>query len=107
MNKTATFIKKEESNNEMSMGHVIEIYKINPPLPHDWDFKTNEYQGETEYVYISQANVFMSGWETFIFPYDIEKGEVIDWIELEGSTKGYYTPEEVLIAEGDKIVDQG
>ena len=57
-----------------------------------------------EYVWVSQANAIFTGWETYIFPAD-ESGNVTDWGELDGSRRGYISPDGLMIELGYSIIE--
>lgn len=65
-------------------------YKLAPPL-----------DGH-QYVIVSAANVPMSGPETYIFASN-KAGEIVDWLELEGSFKGDLNHEKALKNAGYKV----
>ena len=69
MSNTATFISKPSG----FLGDA-RPYKLNPPLD------------ENEYVVVSAVNAY-SGPETYIFG-ATEDGEIVDWMELDGSFRG-------------------
>lgn len=75
-------------------------YRLEPPLINiDWDDSEESH----EYIFVSQAApLFM--WETYIFAAD-ENGEVNNWGELDGSRKGYITPDDLLRELGYEVVD--
>lgn len=50
-------------------------------------YKWRADKPHTFYVVVSKADVPYSGWETYIFPADVE-GNVLDWGELPGSARG-------------------
>ena len=60
------------------------LFKLTPAIIDvNYDDVVNTY----EYVIVSAANVPFSGPETYIFPSN-ENGEVVDWVELDGSFRG-------------------
>jgi hypothetical protein len=67
------------------------LYELDPPL-----------EGN-KFVIVSAVNAFGMGDETYIFP-ATEKGEVIDYGELEGSFQGDQDHERALNNAGYKIV---
>ena len=84
---------KEENDregSEVSFRTGACVYHVDPPI--------EGYQ----YVFVSQVNAMFSGWETYIFPAD-EKGEVIDWGELDGSRRGCISPDDLMIELGYSI----
>lgn len=81
------------------MGEAV-AYRLTPPLKStDWD---NDKDREDRYIWVSQINV-NSMWETYIFPAD-KNGKVTDWLELEGSRKGYITPDSLMRELGYTVV---
>lgn len=80
------------------------FYKLSEPVEYDYDYDTEKFLKETRFVCVSQANAFGSGYETFIFPAD-ENGEVVDWSELEGSLRGYISPDQLMRECGWSVVD--
>jgi len=68
-----------------------ELYRMDPPL--------NGY----EYVVSSAAMAMFTGPETYLFGAD-ENGEVLDWMELDGSIRGVYDPEGAIETAGYVIV---
>lgn len=83
------------------------VYRVDPPIGvFEWD---DDYEkmievGAHSLVVVSQANVPMSGWETYIFPCG-EDGEVTDWGELAGSRRGFYHPDDLLRELGYEVVE--
>lgn len=78
--KTATFIKQMED-----FRGDARLYKLSEAV----SFRGGE---TTEYVIVSAVNALPfifddGGPETFIFPAD-EEGNVVSWLEMEGSFKG-------------------
>ena len=73
----AKFIKKLENGVRASQN----LYKMNPP-----------YQGN-KYVILSKST-YMGG-ETYIFPSN-EEGQILDWLELQGSMRGNWSDSEIL-----------
>ena len=71
---------------------------------------TREVRNVFEFDYVVVSKVCVSNnWETFIFPAD-EDGNVIEWIELPGSSGGSISHEEVLnnfleLINKDRVVD--
>ena len=100
--KTATLIK--EDVNDEAPGYQS-LYKVSPPVEYDkpWDDKKVSKAKTTEYIVVSAANVMMSGPETYIFPSN-EKGEVIDWTELDGSYRGGLDHHEALTNAGYEVL---
>ena len=68
-------------------GHAA-LYECFPPM--------KDYDGTSrKFVVCSAANIVFSGVETYILPAN-KKGDVIDWMEMEGSTKGTMSHSEAL-----------
>ena len=62
------------------------LYRLDPPMSVPaWDNKDTLIQ--IDYVVVSAVVAFFQGPETYIFPAN-ENGEVLDWMELDGSFKG-------------------
>ena len=76
--KTAHFIKKLDG-----FQGEANLYFLDPP-----------YLG-IEYVVVSAITVPITGEETYIFHSD-KDGEVLDWLELEGSFRGGLSHKEAL-----------
>lgn len=85
---TAKLIKRVKTR---KTGITQNLYKMSP-----------YYQGN-EYVVLSQSNVMFSGWETYIFPSD-QEGNILDWGEMEGSSRGLYNDSEILTGIGYKRI---
>lgn len=83
--KTATLVKVIKQVNGMVVRQAL--YKLSKPL-----------EGH-KYVVVSAANVVFSGPETYIFGANA-KGEVTDWIDLEGSYRGGFSHEKALSNAG-------
>lgn len=92
--KQAIFVKKAEG----FRGNAA-LYKLNPPLQ-DVDPLDNVVS-TVEFVIVSTSSFF--GVETYIFPAS-ENGEVLDWLELEGSERGVDSHARVLDNIGYEIV---
>lgn len=56
-----------------------QLYKLSEPIVYGG--------GETDHVVVSAAYAMGTGMETYIFPVN-ENGDVLDWGELPGSTRG-------------------
>lgn len=54
-----------------------------------------------DYIMVSRAITFDRGDETMIFPYDMERGEVIDWSELYAGYRETHTEALVNYAAGE------
>ena len=79
------------------------LYELSEPIEYDkpWDDEDPPAK-TTKLVVVSAANVMFSGNETYIFPSN-EKGEIIDWGELEGSYRGGLDHTEALRNAGFEI----
>jgi hypothetical protein len=66
------------------------LYKLDPPLD------------EHRFVVVSAAVAPYSGPETYIFPAD-ERGNITDWLELDGSFRGALDHEKALAGAGYEI----
>ena len=84
--KTATFKKMLRSFNG-----VAGLYELSEPLK---PYAIDENDSEYNYVVVS-AVVAYSGPETYIFGAD-ENGNILNWLELPGSTRGIYCHEIAL-----------
>lgn len=73
--KSATFVRKLPN-----FRGDARLYVLDPPVLYDDDLRTR-------YVVVSAANVPSSGPETYIFRAN-DRGEVLDWTELDGSFRG-------------------
>lgn len=90
--KTAKLVK---DNLDGFKGHAA-LYKLSTPV--------NIHDGKkTTYVVCSTVDATFTGWETYIFPAN-KKGEVLDWLELDGSQRGTTSHIEVLNAAGYTLV---
>lgn len=69
----ATFVKQRNGTGD---GRV---YRVDPPMAYE--------DRTTEYVWVSATYVPYSGYETYIFPSD-KHGNVLSWLELNGSFQG-------------------
>lgn len=84
MTKTATYVRHLSDFN----GEAV-LYRVSPPLAYDWEERGRDF----EFVVSSAIfAAFDTGRpETFLFPAD-ENGEILDWMELPGSTGGVADP---------------
>lgn len=89
--KTARYIKNAEG-----FKGDAKIYELSEPVSYGDDALTS-------HVVVSAVNVFGLGDETYIFPCD-ENGEVLSWLELEGSRKGTLDHEYVLNNQGYEVI---
>lgn len=78
--KTATFKKMLRGFNG-----VAGLYELSEPLK---PYAIDENDSEYNYVVVSAAIAY-GGPETYIFGAD-ENGNVLDWLELPGSSRGVY-----------------
>ena len=82
-------------------GHAS-LYKLDPPLESiSYIDDTKSYH---KYVIVSAANVMFSGPETYIFP-ATETGDIVSWLELDGSIRGKLSHEKALSNAGYTIED--
>lgn len=91
--KTAKFVKRLEG-----FQGDARLYHLSEPVGYDFDFETDAFRHETEYV-VSSAAVTYDGPETYLFPAD-SKGKVLDWGELPGSFRGSLDHEKALDKAG-------
>jgi hypothetical protein len=87
-------------------GHAVH-FKVDPPMSQcRWNYDTDEeIVTPHEYIIVSAVQdvpFSSSGPETYIFPANAA-GEIVDWGELPGSTRGYADVERVLRNEGYEI----
>jgi len=80
--KTAQLIKDVSKD----FTGTAKVYKLEPPfrVVADWD---GDFGGKVKYVVVSTTYAPFSGIETYIFPSD-DKGNILDWGELQGSEQG-------------------
>ena len=81
MKKIATKIKRLEDFTGEAW-----LYRLSPPIIVKADYDGG-FNGEVEYIVVSATVALYSGAETYIFPAN-DKGEVVDWGELDGSYRG-------------------
>lgn len=72
------------------------LFRVSPPVRFT---DLEDRVRETSYVVVSATFAPFTGPETYIFPAD-ERGEVLDWIELEGSFRGGLDHEKALSNAG-------
>ena len=94
--KTATFIK--------NVNHNQQLFKLSESIPYDFDYETDKYKSETNYIITSAVVALVSGPETYIFPAG-ENGEILDWGELEGSYRGGLDHRQALENGGWDVVN--
>lgn len=88
--KKATKIEKMEN----FRGNAV-LYRLNEPIEYP-RFVFRGQKQTTEYVIVSSVIAFdHEDYETFIFPSD-ENGQILDWVELEGSYRGGFDHEKAL-----------
>jgi hypothetical protein len=102
--KTATFVKR------MTKGFVgiAELYKCEPPMEeidYDYDKDAEQVILKHAYVVVSAASAFGSGPETYIFGADAN-GNVVSWLELDGSFRGDYDIPRALQNAGYTIIKE-
>jgi hypothetical protein len=78
------------------------LYRLSEAVPYT-DLHDNSHT--TRYVVVSRVNVPFSGPETYAFPASPD-GDVLDWGELPGSTRGPAAHESVLAAMGFKLTEE-
>lgn len=79
------------------------LYELSEPVAFDYDWDTDTYKEDTNYVVVSAANVLYSGPETYIFPAD-KDGEVLSWAELSGSFRGAMDHAQALQNAGYEVI---
>ena len=94
---TATFIKDVSGK----FKGRARLYRVDPPMPYGWDWDKEACIHSAQYV-VSSAACPYGGIETYIFPTDKE-GNVINWSELEGSTKGIYDCDQAIRNAGYEV----
>lgn len=83
------------------------LYRCDPPMAESGYFaEEGELVKTFEYVIASTASVMFSGLETYLFGADAE-GNVADWGELPGSSRGDYSHADVLRMAGYTLVNDG
>ena len=80
------------------------LYKLSEPIIVNWNVDKDGVA--TNYVIVSAVNVPYSGPETYIFPADND-GDVIDWLEMEGSFKGSLDHEAAIHYAGWELEETG
>jgi len=100
MTKTAKFIR---TLTEGFRG-TAKLYAVSPRIKYrTWNDSLDEVAKTAGFVVVSAADVPYTGPETYIFPAD-EKGEIVDWGELDGSQRGKVSHEHVLIEAGYELI---
>ena len=103
--KIAAIVKRDHRGTPKGYPGVMgeaTAYYLNPPLEQaDWDSGTT--QSHT-YVWVSQAAP-LGDWETYIFPADSE-GVPTSWGELDGSRKGFISPDDLMRELGYEVIGQ-
>ncbi len=96
--KIATLVKELDG-----FTGTARLYRVEPPTQYNtYDDNDEQVSRSTEFVVVSAANAMFSGPETYIFPANVD-GDVIDWLELEGSFKGALDHEKALSRAGYTI----
>jgi hypothetical protein len=97
--KTTHGFKAEKIDrvNEEARGDM-ELWKVDPPVKYCvYNTRTRkDVEHKTSYVVVSAVVAPFSGSETYIFPADRD-GNVIDWGELPGSSRGTMDHKEVIM----------
>ena len=73
------------------------LYQLSEPIEYDkpWDDEDTTPAKQTNYVVVSATVAMFSGPETYIFAADVD-GNVLSWIELDGSFRGGLSHEHAL-----------
>lgn len=77
------------------------LWELDTPVKFN-DGSEEEAEKETNFVVTSAVNAPFSGPETYIFPTD-KDGNILDWLELHGSFRGYLDHEEAITGAGFEI----
>jgi hypothetical protein len=91
-------IKRYEHPRPNASPSYQRVYRLDPPVTvsNDWD----ECIDLIEYVMISRVDdVCGYGPETYMFQCD-ENGQVLEWMEMDGSMKGDWSHEDVIKEAG-------
>ena len=91
--KTATFVRKLNT-----FRGDARLFAVQPPVIYGY----GDEQGYADFVVVSTVNALYSGPETYIFPAD-STGQVLDWGELDGSSRGRIGHAEVLRIAGYEV----
>ena len=83
-------------------GHAV-VYRLSAFVPYGYDRREKPFPPRTRYIVASAANVPYDGPETYLFPCDAE-GNVLDWGELPGSTRGTLDHNRAIQEAGYKLV---
>jgi hypothetical protein len=104
--RVATFVKDLEG----FTGHAA-LFRLNPLLSDRWNSLLDDEEDVAkkvptyEYVVVSATTAMFSGPETYIFGAD-ENGQVINWIELDGSMKGTLSHHAALNRAGYTVIGE-
>lgn len=79
------------------------LFELSAPVEYDYNYDTEKNEKLTQFVVVSATSAMFSGPETYIFPAN-EQGEVVDWMELDGSYKGGLDHERALQRAGYEVV---
>ena len=100
--KTATFIKSLDG-----FTGKANLYKLSEPVSYyKYDDDGNEKKHKTSYVVVSATYAMFSGNETYIFPSN-KVGDILSWIELDGSYRGGLNHTEALARAGYSLSASG
>ena len=100
--KTATLIKNLGTS---ASGAKQSLYLVQPPMVGE-GFTDDEEKPLWTYVVVSSVDAFGTGDETYIFPAN-EKGEIVSWLELDGSMCGTLSHTEALANAGYTVTHIG
>lgn len=82
------------------------LYRLDAPTTYERTNDEGEYvEFSTDHVVVSATVAMFTGSETYIFPAD-ESGEVLSWLELDGSFRGGLDHEEALRRAGHSVEAQ-
>lgn len=79
------------------------LYKCDPPMEYERLVDGEYTKDMAEYVVVSATTALFTGPETYIFPADAN-GNVINWLELDGSFRGALDHNEALQNAGYEVV---
>jgi len=98
MSKTATFIKLINTNRA--------LFKLSEPLMYDrFKMKIGQYpKTEKQYTKYVVSSISNLATETYLFSSD-DKGDILSWVELEGSEKGILNFTKPLKNAGYKVLN--
>lgn len=95
--KTATYIRDVHPT---ATGRM-KLYRLSKSV--EYDAPAEEDSRQTDHVVVSAANTY-SGPETYIFPAN-EGGDILSWLELDGSFRGGLDHQQALKNAGYKVID--